>query len=1343
MPATDSFFRDLKKTHVVFAGSSLLLLFTTLWMLHDDHNDEWRTWQQKWDMLESARLQTAASGEIDLVLQKTSDLKTQIADAKKTLDKKQAKVAGQEAAVAGKLDAVKVQLRKTKPLRTERDVARANYDLAVRDSHLIKDSTVRATSLKNALQAFTVARQTVDTEERTLRALQDQAKASQAVLVDLRGTEADEIKELGALQAALDLTNESRDLIHPESSFRRFKRWLMEQPVIDGFNSHHRVIQDWLPGQRITLGMTQTARFDRCRTCHLAIGRVLAGNIEEFPHGDVEIDADPRTWVKAGKFPHPFATHPRPDVYLTASSPHPLTEFGCTSCHEGQGSGTSFNHAAHGANHPAEQEEWFNEYGFAPNHFWEYPMFPQRLREASCLKCHHSVVELGINPKYGATAKKLYRGWELVNSFGCFGCHEITGFDGGKPIGPDLRLEPANAGALTAALATAEKNMATARAALENSGDDQATRQRADAALVSATTARNEATKAIKEASGVAHPGRMRKVGPSLKHVAQKTTSAWLNAWITEPKKFRPNTRMPQFFGLSNQDDAHGENFSPVEIAAVAHYLVTRSTDAPLDRPAEGYKPDITRGKLAFSQRGCLACHSHDAVPDPDKKLSATFGPNLSQIHLKIRHDADKAPNDPTDSGFRWLYTWLRKPQQHHPRTRMPDLFLDPDKDSDPAADIAAFLLSKQPGSYPVVNMDKGFKENLDELVTLYMGKVVGERRAEDIVKKKLAYPETDPEKIAGDEKELVGKTISDEMKLAYVGRRTISRYGCYGCHDITGFETARPIGTKLEDWGRKDRTKLAVEHIEDFLHHNQDRVASHDGHPVSTRHRVDEAMKKARAESDTADVFADEAEAHRETGAAFFYQSLMHHGREGFLWQKLRDPRSYDYKKTETKGYDERLRMPRFTFDPDPKKNEDAIEAVATFILGLVAEPPPTKYVYTPDQRSADRIEGERLLRKYNCVGCHMLELPEIRVQTTLEGIPAAELAASDHEAGRDLLLRIQPPRQVTLSANAKGKFAYSFHGLSVTRPDPAETDLDPEEREYAFNLWEPLTLNWTVPTKKGKPQSTSRTLLPSEKILTAEPDLLGEKPARGGRFAEWLVADLFARSNRQPEDRDLSWQASPPPLAGEGRKAQTPWLYHFLKNPTRIRYTTVLRMPRFNLDDSEARSLANYFAAADGAPYPYQPIPQKEDEYLAERNREFEAFERPHDYLTESWQLLNGNLCIKCHSLGGRTFKFNPNEKPKPIRGPNLEAVSQRLQPDWVQIWLYNPKWFTPYPSMPQPFAKNQKTSVQHFAGNGSAQATAVRDALMNYFRLLERDGKIVPPQPAPAAPGGNAQP
>ena len=56
MPATDSFFRNLPKTHAVFALNSILLLLATLWMLHDDHNDEWRAWQQKWDRIEDARL---------------------------------------------------------------------------------------------------------------------------------------------------------------------------------------------------------------------------------------------------------------------------------------------------------------------------------------------------------------------------------------------------------------------------------------------------------------------------------------------------------------------------------------------------------------------------------------------------------------------------------------------------------------------------------------------------------------------------------------------------------------------------------------------------------------------------------------------------------------------------------------------------------------------------------------------------------------------------------------------------------------------------------------------------------------------------------------------------------------------------------------------------------------------------------------------------------------------------------------------------------------------------------------------------------------------------------------
>ena len=78
-------------------------------------------------------------------------------------------------------------------------------------------------------------------------------------------------------------------------------------------------------------------------------------------------------------------------------------------------------------------------------------------------------------------------------------------------------------------------------------------------------------------------------------------------------------------------------------------------------------------------------------------------------------------------------------------------------------------------------------------------------------------------------------------------------------------------------------------------------------------------------------------------------------------------------------------------------------------------------------------------------------------------------------------------------------------------------------------------------------------------------------------------------------------------------------------------------------------------------------------------------------------------------------------------------------------MQVWLSNPKWFTPYTSMPQPFAKNQKLFPQHFGGNGLKQTTAVGDALMNYNRLMERDGTYVPPvaaKPAAGAPAAKKQ-
>ena len=106
------------------------------------------------------------------------------------------------------------------------------------------------------------------------------------------------------------------------------------------------------------------------------------------------------------------------------------------------------------------------------------------------------------------------------------------------------------------------------------------------------------------------------------------------------------------------------------------------------------------------------------------------------------------------------------------------------------------------------------------------------------------------------------------------------------------------------------------------------------------------------------------------------FYRRLIAEGdRIGFLHQKLRQPRSFDYRVVQDKGYHERLRMPRF-----PLSEEDR-EAIMTFVLGLVAEPPGERFLPQPDARREAIIEGQAVLAAYRCDSCHVMQPEEWRL--------------------------------------------------------------------------------------------------------------------------------------------------------------------------------------------------------------------------------------------------------------------------------------------------------------------------------------------------------------------------
>src|SRR5205807_1234025 len=114
---------------------------------------------------------------------------------------------------------------------------------------------------------------------------------------------------------------------------------------------------------------------------------------------------------------------------------------------------------------------------------------------------------------------------------------------------------------------------------------------------------------------------------------------------------------------------------------------------------------------------------------------------------------------------------------------------------------------------------------------------------------------------------------------------------GCFGCHDIPGFESSKPIGTPLNDWGKKDAERLAFEDVVAYVQKNY--------HPV-------EGKTDASGHGHAAD-------GEKEPYEQFFWDALEHHSREGFLHQKLREPRSFDYDRL--RSWDDRLRMPQFKF--------------------------------------------------------------------------------------------------------------------------------------------------------------------------------------------------------------------------------------------------------------------------------------------------------------------------------------------------------------------------------------------------------------------------------------------
>jgi cbb3-type cytochrome oxidase cytochrome c subunit len=1187
--------------------------------------------------------------------------------------------------------------------------------------------------------------------------------------------------------------------------------------------------------------------------------------------------------------PHPFSAHPRLDLIGSDSSPHPFGRFGCTICHEGQGTATAFQHAEHTPNTVAAEDEWRRDFRWYSNHYWDWPQKPVRFLEASCLKCHHDVVSLKASDRFPqAPAPKVTHGYDLIREFGCFGCHEVKGYTGpDKMIGPDIRLEPdyfawaillkqeieprlkeqapalkealevelklaterdevtaqkttataamrqdevtqltARENELKTALATAtEKRIAiespinelrrllklaeqvrtmpedaAARAQLVSVLSDDAVREK-DRAALEATRANvtaalgaaaTDAAKAADEAKAkeieaqlaavappmldaAAHrmadkfkdvetPGEMRKVGPSLRYVGAKVDGAFLYDWISNPQHFRPTTKMPRVFGqydhLGEEGLKTAKRFEQVEIQGIVAYLLDKSQAFTyMTPPASSEEGDaqIKRGREAFVTRGCLACHMLHESGEPEEgdlvaaALAAGHehqGPDLARMGAKLAAGARKDGRDPA----KWLYTWLKQPNLYHARTKMPNLQLDPvaavdamgqpvledqggdqvAKTTDPAADIAAYLLSLggwEPTPAPAVN-----QSDLDDLALMHLAKAYRESEAREILKTGL---KRDPSELKGDDVELaIGRdkpgqaaaTPSAEelaqRKLLYVGRRAISKYGCFGCHDMPGFEDAKPIGTGLADWGRKEVDKLAFEQIAHYHGgghghgDHKDDGHGHDAHGASNENGNGVMTEDAKRKADNHE---------------YFHHQLLHGTRDGFLWQKIREPRSYDFKKTETKTYNDWLRMPKFTFP----KGEDDAEAVMTFVLGLVSDPPAPQYLYNPGPRQKAIVEGLQVLDKFNCAGCHVLRPDQVAVnfEPSRPG-EAGKFPAPESFRGYEFLRKDPTPLAVdqSLAAGYDGRTLAMLHGLpSLSVPDlkpflitddgqpyePAPDEPPPEELFRPFLLWKDTLVDGKMHYVGQKPTNLPAWLIDESKSAHAW----------GGTAARLMMPLVYSLTKPVRGDLtgDGTWALVPPPLVGQGSKTQTAWLYDFLLDPHPIRPAAVLRMPKFNMSKDEARKLVAYFAAVDDVQHPYSFDERTRNTHLISAEAERE------DRLGDALKL-TVVVCKQCHLIGD----FKPAGNAAAM-APNLERIHKRLRPDYLRQWLAKPTSILPYTNMPANFERYELNNQGLYHGTSQEQLDAVVDLLLNYDQVMKERttvNKLVEEWAPPAA-------
>jgi mono/diheme cytochrome c family protein len=394
---------------------------------------------------------------------------------------------------------------------------------------------------------------------------------------------------------------------------------------------------------------------DRCTTCH------QAANKKGFEHAA-----------------HPFMTHT--GEYLTQ---HPVEDFGCVICHEGQGAALTVKDA-HG-----EVENW------------PAPVLKGAYAQSSCGKCHFMDQGLPSTSQLKGAAK-FTEGWKLFMKNSCLGCHSLTGYKRPDRIAPALtNISSKVSRDWLITWLKNPKDYLPGTKMPQYSLNDEDISYIADYLMSRAMLQRAPAGYAVPSNNVVIKNGKelVNSLGclgchklmgqgndfaPDLSGIGKKADPDWLYRYLKKPGGHDANTAMPDL-QLSNN-----------EAQLLTAYLTWNKNAREEKGLKETSSENIEKGKKLVKEYGCTGCHEIEALPSGHiaPELDGIGDKRVDELVFNIAKRTDKTL-------ISWLKTKVFAPGTFATETivtRMPDYnFTEKEGEA-----LVTFLLSLKNDKLPL-----------------------------------------------------------------------------------------------------------------------------------------------------------------------------------------------------------------------------------------------------------------------------------------------------------------------------------------------------------------------------------------------------------------------------------------------------------------------------------------------------------------------------------------------------------------------------------------------------------------------------------------------------------------